>query len=258
MIPAPTIIRPRYMAPIDMVGFGRGGGAPPAPTFPKAANLQGSWDLFGGDSVQTDNSGNGNDLSPTGTPGQSVGGGPDGVDCAELVRSQNESYQLADASATGLSPGSGDFAGCIWFKASSLDTYQVPMGKFSDASNGEWYLIHHKTAQRFEFIAWHSEGGVSVYTATNSVVGSWYFLQFYIDTTNQEIGIAHNDNTFDTAAFTEAVRSSTAPFTVGERGDTGYDHLDGLVAIAHIWNAIPTSAEWTELYNGGQGLRYTP
>lgn len=240
-----------------MIGFGRGAGGGGGAAFPLSANLVGSWQLFGGDANQVDNSGNGNDLAPNNSPGQAAGGAPDGVNCAQLLASSGHRYAIDHASQTGLNPGSGDFAGCIWFNPSSLGSHQFIMGKYQHSLNGEWYLFYDSIAARFKFIARDTGGGGSIAQITTPPsIGNFYFLQFYIDATAQEIGLAQNDGTFDTEAFTTDVVSSSAPFTIGERAFTGNDHVNGRLAIAHVWNAIPSSAQWAELYNGGEGLRF--
>lgn len=242
---------------IDMVGFGVGAGGGGA--FPLAANLQGSWNLFGGDTAQTDQSGNGNDLSPNNAPGQATGGGPDGVDCADLEASAGQRYAIDDASQTGLSPGAGAFACSIFYQPEAMAGHQFIMGKYKNSSSGEYYLFYDFNADAFKFIVRDTVGGGVVVThGAEPQTGIFQALAAYIDPSQQEIGLAVNNAGFVTAAFTDDVVASTAPFTIGERAFTGNDHVDGRVAIAHVWDAVPSAAQWTELYNGGNGLRYTP
>lgn len=240
---------------IYMVGFGAGVGGG-GTSFPEAASLQGSWNLFGGDATQTDNSGNGNDLSPKNSPGQATG--PDGVNCADLDRGSSESYSRADASVVGLSPGSGDFAGCIFWAPETLNGHHFITGKYENSGNGEWFLFYDFNNDAIKFIVRDTGGGSVIAQIAPPSVGSFAFLQYYIDTTAQEVGLAKDDGAFTTEALTLGLTSSTAAFTIGERGNTGNDFVNGKVAIAHIWNTTLTSAQWTQLYNGGNGLRYSP
>lgn len=219
--------------------------------------LQAWWDLPGGNVNQTDDSGNGNTLSPNNTPGQVAGGAPDGENCALLDRPSSEYYSIANGSYSGLSPGSGSVGFNIWVYFTALVDYMALFALYESPTNREWLVRHNGGSGAIDFIVYGATSGEFVVDtgAFSFSINTWYNLSGGIDRANNQIGIAVNAGTLQTTAFTETVESSTSAFGIGAEGDGG-QLMNGRLAAGGIWNRIPTASERSLLYNSGNVLRY--
>lgn len=255
-----TILRPAlglgFGSPFALPGEAAGGGGGGGSSL--LTGLQAWWDLPGGDVNQTDDSANGNTLIPANTPGQIVGGAPDGANCANFVRANTEHYSITDASQTGLSPGSGGFGFSVWAYFDGLSNFMAVMAKDSfNLGEREWQLRYNSSTSKMQFLVLGvTSGEIAVDSDTFSFsINTWYHFSGGIDTNAQQIGLAINAGTLNTAALAEAVLASTSDFAIGATGEDGAP-MDGRIAAAGVWNRMPTASERTTLYGDGSGARH--
>ena len=74
---------------------------------------------------------------------------------------------------------------------------------------------------------------------------------------NDVIFISVNNGTPETAVFTWTPRvHTTATFSMGDLGTSGYYYLDGALDMVGLWSRRLIADELTSLYNSGAGLDY--
>lgn len=231
-------------------GAGGGGGGSSLLT-----GLQAWYDLPGGDANQVDDSGNGHTLSPNNSPGQSAGGAPDGENCAFVTRANSEYYSIAHNAA--FSPGAaGDIGFSVWVRFQSVADYMAILAKYQSASDREWFLRYNNGTSKIEFVVYGvTSGEFNVALPDTISAATWYHLSGGLSVANQQIALALNAGTLQTTTFDEDAETSSVDFTVGADAAVNQE-LNARVAMAGIWNRVPTAAERTSLYGGGSGLRH--
>lgn len=174
----------------------------------------------------------------------------------------NTAFQyFSHADHTDLSAGS-DFSGQAWVKLDSKGTGQrVGIGKLG-TPNREWVTIYSGFWDRFAFYVYSDgDAGVNLVLADNfgsPSTGVWYLLQWRHDSVADEIAIAVN-GVKNTVAHTTGVFDGTAAFEIGRNpeaaGNADFYH-DGAICEIAFWKRTVSDAEWTTMYNGGDGLAY--
>jgi hypothetical protein len=94
-----------------------------------------------------------------------------------------------------------------------------------------------------------STTGAAVSTST------WYMVTMWHDATNNQIGIAVDAGSADTAARTTGVNDGTRVLELG-RTEGGALYFDGMLAYWGMWRRVLSGAERTSLHNSGAGLPY--
>jgi hypothetical protein len=138
------------------------------------------------------------------------------------------------------------YAGAVWLDDVPGFNYHI-MRKRDVLPEYEFYL---NAGGRLEWLVW-DEGGVFDAVSTDVVsAGAWIRWLVYHDGTNNQLGIAINDGTPATMAWTTGIRDSTSSFAVGDNAFAG--RIGPLVR----WNRVLSGAERTEWDNGGSLLTY--
>lgn len=216
------------------------------------------WELEEASGTRVDSHGS-NDLTDNNTVGQ--GTGKQG-NCADLESGNSEYFSITDASQSGLDVTTGDISVAMWVQFESQSgliglCYKGDTG-FTDMN---W---------RFEFDSDNDELSFRVAEAgagnsTEEEVVSWNPS----NSTWYHIGLAY-DNSADTVDFyvngsqqgstqtftvrTGTLNNSSGPFFLGSLG-TGW-YFDGLIDEVGVWNKVVSSSEFSDLYNGGNGIPY--
>jgi hypothetical protein len=206
-------------------------------------NLISYWKLDEASGNATDAHGS-NTLNDTNT----VGAGTGKINGARDFEADNtEFFTIADNAD--LSTGDIDFTIQAWVNAESFGANRVIIGKWGGGSQREYMLIYFTSTQRFGFQA-SNDGSASTTVSANNLgtpsTGTWYHIVCWHDSVNDQIGIAVNNGTPNTAAHSTGVRDGTAPFRIGDRSESSLP-WDGLIL---------SSQDRTDLYNAGNGLAY--
>jgi hypothetical protein len=172
---------------------------------------------------------------------------------------------FARADGTDLSTGDIDFTFAAWVQLESKPSSATLISK-GTVSDGEYYLMYRGGGtDRFEFSAYGGAGFASGSTARADNLGSpssatWYFVVAWHDSVNNQIGIAVNAGTADTASHSAGVLDGSGAFFLGagypHHPATGGEPWDGLIDEVGFWKRVLTGSERTELYNAGAGRDY--
>jgi hypothetical protein len=210
-----------------------------------------AFDESSGDAL--DSSGNGYNLTLTGTATRSAGGPLSfyrtlaGIGSANYFTSTNVVFK----------PGSNVFSFCAWINPTTMAQASYPgIVSLYTASNHAYLLYLDDPSDK---MAWAvSANGTSDTTVTSSTAmtaGNWYFFVVVCDGTN--VKISFNGGTFTTAAFSSAIYNATATFYAGAIDGASSTWSGGLTGIGY-WNGRALSqGNVTTLYNGGAGLPFS-
>jgi concanavalin A-like lectin/glucanase superfamily protein len=162
---------------------------------------------------------------------------------------------LSRTSEPALSPGNTNFTLACWVKWDSLPSNSVFLMHKGIGDNGlrEYGLL--RTGVGAGNFVWRVSPDGIVDTTLDSSLGTistgvWYLLICDHDADNDLIGISVNDSRV-TQAYSSGVYQGAADFEIGRR-------MQGIIDEALLWNRVLTSAERTELYNGGSGVSVMP
>jgi hypothetical protein len=172
----------------------------------------------------------------------------------DFEAADTEYFEIADNAD--LSTGDIDFTFAGWVEFETL-AFSGILSKDNDGGgqreHGLWVISN---ALRW-FV---SANGIAENSITSSVTlstGTKYFFVVWHDATNDQLGVSINAGTADTVAYSSGLADRTAPFRIGAVGSTASGiHMDGLINRLGFWKRVLTSAERTELYNGGSGRNY--
>lgn len=196
--------------------------------------LEGSWKLSD-DGVWADDSGNGNDLSETGTVTLAQGHGGGSNLAADMVES--EMLSITDANQTGL-----DVAGALtiscWIRFTSLNAYDFIVQKWQTGGNLSYILYEYLGTAYFGV----SSNG-SAQTVAASAVGvisanTWYHLAGVYNGTTLQVyvdGVASGSP----VAFSSAIYNGVAPFKLGD--STSTFGINGRIDDVRIYSDSDTS-----------------
>jgi hypothetical protein len=175
----------------------------------------------------------------------------------QFTRANAEWLDAADN--TDLSTGDVDFFFQAWVNLDSKTAKRIILVKDDDA-NAEYELAYDSGFDRFYWRVW---GGAAfansslVYADSFGAIatGAWNLVHCWHDSVNNQIGIAVNAGTADTAAHSVGVYDGAGRFGVG--GDAFGSQMDGRIDEVGFWKGrVPGSGERTSLYNGGGALAY--
>lgn len=175
------------------------------------------------------------------------------------VRLSGSSNYLLLTDRADVSTGDIDFTFGAWVKLSrNTDGYVV--GKYNGPSNFEYGLVYNYN--RFDFNV--SGDGVNVTTLrSDTEVGfgtilfnTWYFIVCWHDAINNRLGMSINGTSGD-KAYSSGCYDSSANFHIGARGAGSSPYLDGVVSRGFFSKQVLTADDRTELYNSGDGKRYS-
>lgn len=209
-------------------------------------NLVAYWSLEEASGNAIDAHGN-NDLTDSATVGTATGK----VGNARDFELGDTDY-LSIADNADLSMGDIDFTIQVWVNLESKTDFQRLMGKVQ--TTVEYYLLYDPTPDRFRF---HVNDGTNDTIVNADQLGSpsiatWYHIVAWHDASGNQIGIAINAGTADTAAHTTGVQDGTNNFYLSQQDAA----MDGLLDEAGVWKRVLSAADRTWLYNSGNGRSY--
>ncbi len=189
--------------------------------------------------------------------------GTGGVGTAAGIINNARSFVVADSDYfdhtdnTDLSTGDIDFTFAGWLKLTSDLTQQTFVSKGDWGIGGEYSIVWNAFTWKLEVC---SGSGFANYTVLNDnsityVSGVWYYLIWWHDSVNNLIGIAVNDATPVTTAYSAGVWDGTGSFNIGRQTGNGR-HMDGLIDEVGFWKRMLSPSERTALYNSGAGFAY--
>lgn len=176
---------------------------------------------------------------------------------ALFVAANSEYLSIADNAA--LSGSDRDFMLCGWVLLNSYPgaTFGI-IGKGTGVSNasGEYYLRYNHGSTAFQWRCFTGSASATLSDPTPApALETWYFIELWHDSTNNQIGIRVNRGVGDTTPFAGPVANTTGAFRMGQ-DPSGANHFDGVMDEWGFWDRILTSAELDELYNSGAGVSY--
>ncbi len=170
------------------------------------------------------------------------------------------SQYLSHASNATFQTGDIDFTVAAWVKATSLAATIDIIAKWTVTGNHREYLLtYNQPTNRFRwFVSKDGTASVSVDATTFGApsTATYYFIAVWHDSVANVIGIRVNGGGADTTNTSTGVVSSTSVFGIGSRGDGGATFWPGQIDEVGLWKRVLTSAEITDLYNGGSGRNY--
>lgn len=195
-----------------------------------------------------------NDLTDTNTVGSAAGK----ISNARDFEADNSEY-FVRASNASLTTGDIDFSFQAWVQLESKTAKRQAITK-GGISDYEYGLAYANGSDRFVFEVNSTSSGFSVTSITANNFGSpstatWYHIICWHDATNNQIGIAVNDGTANTSAYSSGVGTNATDFRIGAYSDFS-EYWDGLIDEVGFWKRVLTSGERTQLYGGGAGLAY--
>lgn len=176
---------------------------------------------------------------------------------ALFAAANDESLSIADTTTLDLLDT--QWWGAAWVYLADKSASRVIFSKFLTTGNQRSYRLSYASGvDRFQFGVSGGGGTVVSINASNfgsPTVNTWYLVTCYHDSVNDLIGIAVNNGAFNTVNHTAGVFDSTAGFRIG-RTQTG-EPFDGRIGPVMLGNNyLPTSDDWTWLYNNGDGQTY--
>lgn len=219
-------------------------------------NLISVWELDEASGNAIDSHGS-NDLTETSGTIASATGKVGGARDFEAT-GDTEYFELATNSS--LETGDIDFSVSAWVNAETLSNFPVIVHKSwgGSGANREWVLYYDTSASRFTLVK--NAGGTAVQVAASTFgaasTATWYWLNAYHDSVNNEIGISVNNGTVDTTSTSTGVSVGTGPFQIGS-SPAQVLYWDGLIDQVALWKKVLSSGDRTAIYNGGSGLAYS-
>jgi hypothetical protein len=218
-------------------------------------NLIAYWDLSESSGNPRLDSVGANDLSDNN--GIATGTGPGGAGVAADLEASSFEYLQTAGDHADISCGDTDFTINGWVNFETAGAFKIVATKgYSYTTNYEWALFT-DTNSKFQFNV--NVGGadtVAVSTTGAAVsTATWYMVTMWHDATNNQIGIAVDAGSADTAARTTGVNDGTRVLELG-RTEGGALYFDGMLAYWGMWRRVLSGAERTSLHNSGAGLPY--
>lgn len=219
-------------------------------------NLEAHWRFEESSGTRFDTHGS-NDLSDNNTVAQHSGGIINNA--TAYVRTSSEFLDIADN--TSLSMGDIDFTLAGWVYLDSKTSNLSIIGRWTGAGDKREYLLLYLggATDRFHFTV--SADGTGTATTINAdnhgavSTGTWIFVVVWHDASANTINIQVNDGSIDSTAHTAGVNDSDGRFDIGATEES-LDFWDGRLDSWSVWKRVLSSAEKTDLYNGGLGLDY--
>jgi hypothetical protein len=215
-------------------------------------NLLAYWELDEGSGTRNDSHGS-RHLTDNNTV--ATGTGPDSGTCADFEASQFEWLDVADHAD--LSCGDTDFTINLWVNFETGGTFKIVATKgYGYTTNYEWALFT-DASSKLQFNVNSGAATVTSVATTGAAVSTstWYMVSMWHDATANQIGIAVNAGSADTASCSTGVNDGTRSLEFG-RTEGGALYFDGKLAYVGMWRRVLSGAERTSLYNSSAGLNY--
>lgn len=216
-------------------------------------NLIAYWKLTEATAATRMDSVGNNDLTPTGgaNPGPSQITGKVG-NAARFTRANTEGLTLADN--TDMGTGDVDFLFAGWVRLTTKPAGIMALfSKWGAAGSREYALQWNNTTDRFVFTI-TGDGTTSVSVSADNfgapATATWYFIEVWHDSVNNQIGIRVNRGTANTTAHATGVFDTGSSFLMGNLLAAQY--LDGDLDEWGFWKGrLLSSTELDAIYNGG-------
>jgi hypothetical protein len=219
-----------------------------------ADNLIAYWTLDEASGTRNDSVGSSH-LADTNTVGSAAG---KLGSAASFVAANSECLSRADNAD--LSTGDIDFTLAAWVQLTGTATTRPILGKQSSAAVREYRLQYEASNTRFRFLVFNAAGSVVGDVSASNFgppsAGVLYHVAAWHDAANNQVGIAVNGGTPNTAATTGAPADTAATFYLGFDAANAV-YFDGLIDEVGLWKRVLTSQDRTDLYNGGAGLAFS-
>lgn len=152
--------------------------------------------------------------------------------------------------------GSSSYSYNFWYKPTATNVYQCTIAK-DDVSTKRIFSLDHESSNDITLYAWGTGQNFhqTTTTASGMSAGTYYMWTVVWDAPNNLVTLYKNASSFATITLTgnESADIQSTPFFVGGRSTV---YLDGQIDEIGAWSRALTSAELTQLYNGGTGLQY--
>lgn len=166
---------------------------------------------------------------------------------------------IADASQTGLDPGTSDFSYSFWVNPTTLPTIGILIDKSNGGSTG--YILYHTSTGAL--LCSMGDGTNASETSEVGVIttGSWQNFTVVVNRTGN-MYVYKNGNTsspvitVDVSARTGNI-NSTAAFSLGGYATNTTRVLNAAMDSVGFWNKALSAAEVASLYNSGAGKIYS-
>lgn len=211
------------------------------------------WALEEGSGVRGDD-------EPTGTPQDLTDNNTvtsvAGINGNAAYFTEANAEHLSHVDSADLSVGNIDFSVTAWCKGTTLNGNAVIVSHYKQSSSHRaWRLWFNSAIGKYAFTV--SNDGAATADVNATVFGTpptnvFHFVAAWHDSVANVIGISVNDGTPNTLAYALGVFDAPAAFYIGGR-DPGSDLWDGAIDEVAFFKKVLTSAEITELYNGGAG-----
>lgn len=222
-------------------------------------NLIAYWKLDETSGTRSDSHGS-NHLSVNGLPGTAAGPANlgNGVAINDAVAPVQYLYRADNAD---LSAGDIDFTVQAWFYLTDNTGNRGLVAKWDSSGSVATceYSLRYLTGP--DRIEWRVGDGSTNTTLHADTLGSpslntWYHAVAWHDASANQIGIAINAGTADTASHSTGVLDATGDFAVGRPGAFAGQYWDGRLDGVALWKRVLSSTERSDLYNAGAGLEY--
>lgn len=159
---------------------------------------------------------------------------------------------LSAPDSTQLSTGDIDFSISAWVYLTDKTANRCAACKFGTGGGNEWTLEYRVTEDRFAFF-WNGTTLAQVYANTFGppALNTWYHLRAGRNKTTGKAFIAVNNGPLDEVTATGGT-DSTSLLQIGARGGAGTPWI-GRVQLVYLFRRMLTAAEWSVLYNSGNG-----
>ena len=168
------------------------------------------------------------------------------------------SNYLEHADNAAFNPGDSDFVVWAWVNADSISNMGV-LGRWDGGADKREYTINLKsTGEPRFFLASDGTTATDSWAQWGSALsaGSWYLVGGWYDATNNLIYLNVNNGTAVTASHSGGAYTASQDFVIGEAGGAS-NNWDGKIDALGIGiGSFPTSDEWEDLYNDGDGKEY--
>lgn len=176
----------------------------------------------------------------------------------DFERGNSEYFSYASNSTFNI--GDNDCHFGTWVKPESIGSKMMILCKENSGTDGGYYYLSigadgKITFEVFGAVSFGSGGSVTANTFGALSAGTFYRVDAWHDATANQIGVAINAGTADTASHSAGIYAGLGDFQVGGEGGSS-NFYDGLIDEIGLWKRVLTGGERTSLYNGGAGLAY--
>ena len=210
---------------------------------PGTTNLEAWWALDETSGTRVDSHGS-NDLTDNNTVLYSS----DGIKNNAADFEDTNSEFLSSTDTASLSFTDEDFSIALWVKFESVSGYHTLFAKSATREYDAYADSDGKVHWRIGNAARHSLSSDSVTT------GTWYFMAFIHDATNDKAGIWLDDVYSESAYSGGCTDTASSDFFLGANHAGTY--IDGLLDEVAIWRQTLDSDHTNWLYNSGSGRTY--